>query len=223
MVGNKWLPAQGTIMNSQLDYTRPQGKGGAPQYLAYDVNARMPDGSVRRVQVASGHHRSLQPGQIVRLEVHAKTGEIRLHPSASQLEIGFDPSAAASQVQSAAGGGIPGASTVTTTFGMGGGGMDVTQFLGDSFTDRVSMVAGPEAMGLVRAMMSGDAGARAAARDQLMQLARNQSQVYQGQMQAPGPIHNPAERVARLQEMVDRGQISQEEFEAKRRQILDQI
>ena len=218
MIGQKWEPAEGTIVSAQTDFTRRPGKGGAPQSAAYDIDVRMPDGSRQRAQVGSGHHRNLQPGQIVRLEVNAKTGEIRLHPHESQLIIGFDTSAAGAQNDSAAGGGFPGASSITTTVRMGGADLDLSKFFGDSVTDRVSMVAGPEALGLMRSMMSGDAAERAAARDQFRQLAVSNSQI-----QHESPAHNPSDRLARLQEMADRGQITQDEFDAKRRQILDEI
>jgi membrane protease subunit (stomatin/prohibitin family) len=79
-------------------------------------------------------------------------------------------------------------------------------------------------------MMSGDPAARAAAREQFRQLAINKT-MGQGQVpnqgQAPsqsqGQHHSPSDRLTRLQEMVDRGQISQDEFDAKRQQILDEL
>jgi hypothetical protein len=217
MIGQKWEPADGTIVSAQRDLTRRSGKGGAPQFAAYDIDVRMPDGSRQRAQVSSGHHRSLEPGTIVRLEVNAKTGEVRLHAHESQLIIGFDMSAAGAQDDSAASGGFPAASGTTTTFRVGGGNVDLTSFLGD-FSDRVSMVAGPEALDLVRNMMSGDAAARAAARDQFRQTAISKSQIH-----SQDAVHSPSDRLAKLQEMVDRGQISQDEFAAKRQQILDEI
>jgi len=55
----------------------------------YDIDVRMPDGGRHLAKVASGHHRELQPGTIVRLEVNSRTGEIRL-PRERHLIIGFD-------------------------------------------------------------------------------------------------------------------------------------
>jgi hypothetical protein len=217
-MAQKWEPAEGTIVGIQPDLTRRPGISGAPQSAAYDIDVRMPDGSRQRAQVASGHHRDLQPGAIVRLERNATTGEVRLHHHASPLVIGFDSSAASAQDNSAASGGFAAATGMNRSFRVGGTDVDLTKFMGDSFTERISMVAGPEALDLVRTMMSGDPAARAAAREQFRQQALSNSQIH-GQ----NPVHNPSDRLAKLQEMADRGQISQDEFAAKRQQILDEI
>lgn len=226
MIGHKWEPAEGTIISSQPDPARRPDKDGMPQSAAYDIDVRMPDSSRLRAQVASGHHRSLQPGTIVRLEVNAKTGEVRLHPQHSQLIVGFDTSATNMRDDSAAGGDFPAAPGVTTTFRMGGADVDLTQFFSDGFADvgQVSVVSGSEALDLVRTIMSGDPSARAAARDQFRQLAGSQGQFQgqQGQGQQ-GQAHSPSDRLAKLQEMADRGQITQDEFATKRQQILDEI
>jgi hypothetical protein len=41
--------------------------------------------------------------------------------------------------------------------------------------------------------------------------------------QVPADRPSPADRIAALQQMVDRGQLSQDEFDARRQRILDQI
>jgi hypothetical protein len=85
--------------------------------------------------------------------------------------------------------------------------------------DIVGGVVGPDAAELLRSVLSGDPADRAAAKEQLRHLAQPQG----AGSPTPAGQPSPSDRLAMLQQLVDRGQLSQEEFDAKRQQILDAI
>lgn len=173
------------------------------------------DGTVERTQVPRAHHRSLQPGTIVRLEINPKTGEIRLHPNESQLIAGYSVSAAGLQDDFSPAGPFPSAQVNIGVPGQGG--LDLAQMLGAALPGgQVHMIGGVDVTEIQRSVATGDPAARAAAKERLRELARSQGQ-------GAGQSHSPADRLAMLQEMVDRGQLSQGEFDAKRQQILDEF
>jgi hypothetical protein len=86
---------------------------------------------------------------------------------------------------------------------------------------------------LLTQLQSGDPATVAAAREQMGQLAQARRERAHAQSAAPGSGQDgaqvpadrpsPADRISALQEMVDRGQLNQDEFDARRQRILDQI
>jgi hypothetical protein len=218
MVGHKWEPAEGTIINSHYEQMELPGKHGMHRVPVYEIDVRAADGTTGRARVPSAEYESLRPGTIVRLEISGKNGEIRLHPHRGQLIIGFSPSAA----------GMTDDFTAASTIRMSGtnagpAGANLGQFFGGSFSaadvDIVGGVVGPDAAELLRSVLSGDPADRAAAKEQLRHLAQPQG----AGSPIPAGQPSPSDRLAMLQQLVDRGQLSQEEFDAKRQQILDAI
>jgi hypothetical protein len=67
-------------------------KHGMHLVPVYEIDVRAADGTTGRERVPSAEYPALRPGTIVRLEISAKTGEIRLHPHRAQLIIGYSPS-----------------------------------------------------------------------------------------------------------------------------------
>jgi hypothetical protein len=225
MIGHKWEPAEGTIVSLSREHMEVPGLTGMHYVTVYDIDVRAQGGTSGRARVPSPQYPSLQPGMIVRLEINAKTGEMRLHPHEGKLQIGFSPMAAGvnddfSATSSAAGpqmnmlGGFGGAAGLAGLAGLGGTEMHV---LGGAAGEQVSEI--------VRAVLSGDPASRAAAKDQLRQLAQTQGQLVSHGDAVSGGFgqRSPSDRLALLQQLVDHGQLSQAEFDAKRQQILDEI
>jgi Short C-terminal domain len=226
MIGHKWEPAEGTIVSLSREQMELPGRPGMHYVTVYDIDVRASDGTVGRARVPSPQYPSLQPGMIVRLEINAKTGEMRLHPHEAKLQIGFSPMAAGVNddfsASSAAGpqlnmlGGLGNAAGVAGLAGLAGLGGTEVHVLGGAAGEQVSEI--------VRAVLSGDPASRAAAKEQLRQLAQTQGQLVSHDA-VPGGFgqRSPSDRLAVLQQLVDHGQLSQAEFEAKRQQILDEI
>jgi len=216
MVGHRWEPAEGTIINSHYEQMELPGKHGMHRVPVYDIDVRAADGTTGRARVPSAEYHTLRPGTIVRLEISAKTGELRLHPNRSQLVIGFSPSTS----------GLTDDFPPASLSAAGPAGLDFTQVFGGlAGGAQMNVVGGSEAAEILRTVLSADPAERAAAKEQLRHLAAGQ-----GQGISPGPLTpgapakpTPSDRLAMLQELVDRGQLTQEEFAAKRQQILDEI
>jgi hypothetical protein len=262
VIGHKWEPAEGTILHRNDTYSGLPGRQGSHVREVYDVEVRKADGTTYQVQVPSNELRRLGPGTMIRLEVNDKTGEVRLHPHAGKLVIGFDPSVSTTSdgfggtAAGPVGTGLPDVSVA---------GLNVGELLSGNFPPgmQVHVTGGQDMTEMLRSLRSGDPGQRSAAMHQLMQMGnefrdavRSQgTQVFMtGYSQTVGPgqpgdagqpasfgqpggtgqpgsigqpggtaPRSPADRIAMLQEMVDRGQLSQADFDAKRQQILDEI
>jgi hypothetical protein len=78
MVGHKWEPAEGAIINSHYEQMELPGKHGMHRVPVYEIDIRAADGTTGRARVPSAHYDTLRPGTIVRLEISGKNGEIRL-------------------------------------------------------------------------------------------------------------------------------------------------
>jgi Short C-terminal domain len=80
--GHKWEPAEGTIAEARIDQIAVPGKSGLHPVHVYAVDVRRADGQVMRATV-HGPGGAFQPavGSTVRLEVSAKTGEVRFDHS----------------------------------------------------------------------------------------------------------------------------------------------
>jgi Short C-terminal domain len=226
MIGHKWEPAEGTIISWSVEQMELPGRPGMHYVRVYDIDVRTPDGTTGRARVPSAEYSELQAGMIVRLEINAKTGEIRLHPHRDKLQIGFSPVAAAANDDfsgaSAAGG---------TQVNVVGGGITILGGMAGASSEQVS--------DMLRAVMSADPASRAAAKEQLRQLAQTQGSYLSQGMDAGGALagfaspasapgggtsgRSPSDRLALLQQLFDHGQLSQAEFDAKRQQILDEI
>jgi hypothetical protein len=248
VIGHNWEQAEGTVLHRYDSYSGLPGRHGSHVKEVYDVEVRKPDGTTDQAQVPSTDYRHLSPGTIVRLEVHGKTGEVKLHPHLGQLVIGFDSSTAAA---SSGFGGSAASPAPTGAPGFNMAGMNVGDVLGGSFPAGMQMqIGGHDMTDVLSRLRSGDPAQRSAAmaelrnmRDQLIRGAQGQAagsvvftstefgqpagfgQPGSGQpaQSDSGGRRSPAERLAMLQEMVDRGQLSQAEFDTKRQQILDEI
>ena len=216
MVGHKWEPAEGTIINSNYERMELPGKHGMHLVPVYEIDVRAADGTTGRERVPSAEYPALRPGTIVRLEISAKTGEIRLHPHRAQLIIGYSPGVGLTDDFTAA---APLTISVTNA-----GPAGTEQFFGGSFPGNTEVhvvggLGGANAAEILRTVLSGDPADRAAAKEQLRHLAQDGGAASPAGATTP----NPSDRLAMLQQLVDRGQLSQEEFDAKRQQILDEI
>jgi hypothetical protein len=237
MLNHHWEPAEGTIANAHSQPMEMPGKHGVREVTVYDMDVRTSDGNVMEANIPSEEHRLLRPGMVVRLEINSKTAEIRLHPKSADLIIRRDgpiPSRSSDRFAAPPGAGAPDAS-----------GLDLAALFGGSFPAGAQVfitssagAAGPVddenlVVDLLTQLQSGDPATVAAAREQMGQVARARRERAHaqsagpgsGQDGAPGPADrpSPADRIAALQQMVDRGQLSQDEFDARRQRILDQI
>lgn len=81
MFGHKWESARGTIVESRVEAI--DGAQGGEQRRIYVVDVRHSNGEMLRATVQSPHDPSteLSPGVTIRLEVNAKTAEVRFDPS----------------------------------------------------------------------------------------------------------------------------------------------
>src|SRR5450755_2491669 len=97
--GHKWEPARGTIVESRIEQATVAGESVRRQVRVYVVDVREARGEALRATVQSpyGVSTELSPGVTVKLEVNAKTGEVRFDPS------GPAPAAHAASVREAQG------------------------------------------------------------------------------------------------------------------------
>ncbi len=234
MIGHRWQAAEGTVVATRTEQMQLPGRPGMHWVNVHDVDVRAPDGEQGRARVLDPDSDTLPPGTVVRLEINDKTGEIRLNPHRDKriISLGhggtgpgdFNP---------------PGARRMPTVTMTGPGGANFAQLFANG---PPVMIGGTDASDILRTVMSGDPAERAAAKDRLRELAQSQggsfgpAVSFGAASDAPasfpdgapaasftsGPA-NPSDRLAALAQMLERGQLSQAEFDAKRQQILDQI
>ncbi len=222
MIGHKWAPAEGTIINSHSEQMEVPGHG--MHYVAvYEMNVRSADGTAGRARVPSYEHQSLRPGMIVRLEISSKSGEIRLHPHRDKLILGYSTSHLEDDDDFAPSAAGPTTTTTVTIGSMSAAGTglaDLAQVFGGNLPPgaHVQVMGGADAAEIMRTAMSGSPADREAAKEQLRQLARGQTGGQPAAQQ-----QTPADRLTALQQLADRGLLSQAEFDAKRQQILDEL
>lgn len=77
MLVHKWEHADGTIVEVR---SGPRDATGQPAEHNYVIDARRANGELVRGRVAVKSVFAHQVGQVVRVEVHSKTNEIKLHP-----------------------------------------------------------------------------------------------------------------------------------------------
>jgi hypothetical protein len=230
MLGHKWVPAEGTVTGSAREQMELPGRHGMHWVEVYDLEVRTPDGQTVQARVPGPGLGGLTPGTVVRVETNARTGEIRLHPDWHTAVIRNGPP------RPAAG-------------GPGGTGLDLMQLFGggaaagDPATGGVA--GGTDMAEVLRAVMSGDPAARAAAKEQLRQLAQSRGQgagtaFAFGDLTVTGPAGgfgggpapftspqappaSPSDRLAALEQLLERGQVSQAEFDTMREHILGEL
>jgi hypothetical protein len=170
MVGHKWHPAEGTIVSTEQQQMSGLTQPGMQWVNVHDIDLRRPDGQLSRVKVVDPDNDHLHPGTVVLLEIHSKTGEIRMSPHRDQRIIRhtFGP-------QSEDGFNPPPASLLPQVTVTGVGGTDLGQLFGGT----ASVVVGGGT--------------------------------------------TPSDRLAMLQQLLVRGQLTQAEFDTKRREIIDSL
>ena len=277
MLGHKWEPAQGTIVEAHSG--TPAGHGGAALHheRRYVIEVRTPTGELIRGNVTDKGGLPHPVGAVIAVEVHSKSGEIRI-----------DPSARTDSVRG----------MIQVTEQMRASAAPAVHVIGPDGQELPIHANPGEISNLARAVMSGDPAAQQAAADRLHQLrdqARQRAAAHQqqhgagpapvaegfsgspgpstfdeigtrGHIQAPGtgafgepassfsfdlpsaptpyPQVSPPmptapaafgsfntgpgegtveQRIARLQQLLDKGILTESEFEAQRQQVISGI
>jgi Short C-terminal domain len=195
MLGHKWEPAEGTIVEAQ---TLPGHRHGIEAALhaehRYVIEVRKPTGETIRGTVTEKSMRAHVVGQTVRVEVHGKNNEIRLDPNARTNAVS-DMMNMAEQMRGAAGGmgatGAVGAAGLAGALGamLGGTGAPSVHVIGPGGQELPlgALQGAGEVGGLAQAMMSGDPAARQAAIDRLRQIKAQAHGESAGQTGQPAP------------------------------------
>jgi hypothetical protein len=84
MLGHKWEQAEGIIIEARSGHPTGRGAAAHPE-RHYIIEVRRPTGEVVRGHVSANSMFAHQVGEVVRIEVNAKTSEIRLDPSDGPL------------------------------------------------------------------------------------------------------------------------------------------
>jgi hypothetical protein len=249
MLGHKWVPAEGTVISSAREQMELPGQHGMHWVEVYELDVRTPDGQTGQARVPGPGLGGLHPGTVVRLETNAKTGEIRMHPDWHTAVIRNGPVPPA---------GPSGAGPAINVSGPGSAG--IAQVLGNALpAGSHVMIGGTDAADILRTVLSGDPAQRAAAKEQLRELAQSQGQgpvIAFGNVSVTGsgpgfgpgpgsgaaagssgdfgdapapftspqaPSASPSDRLAALEQLLERGQVSHAEFDTMRQQILGSL
>ncbi|HUZ27086.1 MAG TPA: hypothetical protein VMV07_25335 [Streptosporangiaceae bacterium] len=197
MFGHEWEPARGTIVESRIEQTTVAGEPGLHQVRVYVVDVRKPHGAPLRATVQSPHGASteLAPGMTVRLEINSRAGEVRFDPGPPAGSVGFSSPDAPSTF-------VPATpvtpATPAATFSSPA----------DSFGRPTSSVGPPGGS----VSFSSPAVAPPAFEP-----------VAPVTPFSAGDQDSESGRIARLEDQRDRGQLTQQQFEAQRQQIMDEI
>jgi Short C-terminal domain len=235
MLGNKWEQAQGTIVEAQTAPVSGRGVAAAMQVEhRYVVEVRRPTGEVIRGTVIDKSPGGYGVGTVIGVEVHSKSGEMRLDPSQQIVSVSAMMNAA---------GQMPGFGGPVGPYSHGGPRGNVMHVIGPGGMELPIQIDAAEVGRLAQAIRSGDPVARQAAMNQLREL-RDQARAQMGGQTgaqfgggpvpgAPGgdfggaPGFSPAgqggveERLAMLKQLHDRGVLTESEYQAKRQQIID--
>jgi Short C-terminal domain len=242
MLGHKWEPAQGTVLSVRAHPGSGHDGARHPEQH-YQIEAQLSAGGVVRALVIDKNEFAHPVGAKVAVEVNAKTSEIRFDPGSRAA----DPSPGfvniAQGIQNLTG--PPAAVNISGTAGIaeffgalaagqpGGASVHVVSSGGQDV--QVAMDGG-EISNLAQAMISGDPAAKQAAMQRIQQIKAQAQQQVTDQPPAPD-LYQPAappfgsfdtgqgqgsqqERLARLQQLLDRGILTESEFEAQRQQVL---
>ena len=198
MLGHKWEPAEGTIVEAQtLSGHRHGIEAALHAEHRYVIEVRKPTGETIRGTVTEKSMRAHVVGQTVRVEVHGKNNEIRLDPNA-RIDSVREMVNMAEQMRGAAGGmgatgaaGAVGAAGLAGALGavLGGTGAPSVHVIGPGGQELPlgAIQGSAEVGGLAQAMMSGDPAARQAAIDLLRQIKAQVHEQSAGQTGQPAP------------------------------------
>lgn len=229
MLGNKWESAQGTIVDSQTLPGSGRGLGAMQVEHRYVIEVRRPTGEVIRGTVTDKSPGGYGVGTVIGVEVHTKSGEMRLDPSQQVISVSAMMNAA---------GQMPGLGGPVGPYSHGAPGGNVLHVLGPGGQDLSIQFDPGQIAGLAQAIRSGDPAARQAAMNQLRVLrdqARGQVAAQPGAGPAfpggapaapGGPVGASGQggaehRLAMIKQLLDNGMISESEYQAKRQQIID--
>ena len=167
MLGHKWEPAQGTIVEARAHHHE----------RSYVIEVRKPTGEVVRGNVTEKGGFPHPVGAVVAIEVHSKSGEMRIDPSARTDSIRGMMQVAeqmrASAGAAGAGGAVGGAATISalaSALGAASQGGAAVHVLGPDGQELPVHVNPGDISSLAQAIKSGDPAARQAALDRLHEL-----------------------------------------------------
>jgi hypothetical protein len=229
MLGHHWSPAEGKIVEVLGDPTTGRYGASSRSRHYYVVEVRTETGEVIRGNVAHQGSFRHEAGTILGVEVNAKTNEIRLSSAAksgavSGVDVSEQIRANAAAFDNQAGGfgsagfASPNVRTFSSVRVVGPGGEDIAL---DG-----SMMA--EMRQLTQSLMTGDPAARQAAIDRMHQIkAQIVGQAGTGAA-GVGPVviggaHTVEARLAALQHLLDKGLLTESEFQAQRERIINEI
>jgi hypothetical protein len=244
--GHQWESARGTIVASRVERAAAGGKSRLHQLRVFVVDARQPNGQVIRATVPSPWDAStdLSPGVTVALEVNDKTSEVRFDPQAPPPRtpaerVGFSsPEAPGPPGPPGPAGpsGPAGPVTLATPAGPGTGSAGAVPATFSSPADAFGSPGDPA----VRGGLTGAVGfSSPAAPPPAFEPVSSGSPAGAG-----GSLGSPAtkafgdssfsggsfgafresrsDRIGRLADQRDRGQLTDEQFQARRQQIMDE-
>lgn len=195
MFGHKWEPAEGTIVEirpAETAFGRASGHGLGPVYV---VDVRQANGEVVQATVTGPPGPPLAVGTAVRLEVNAKSGEVRFDPNAGNFRAGGvrDAMKLAEQIRQAQRAG--GAAAAAAALSGLPQGMHIQQGMpGQPGAPGMHVGGGGEAAELVQELLSGNATDRAAAIERLKGIrsgAAGQAGVPANPLTPPGGFNPP--------------------------------
>lgn len=171
MLGHKWEPAQGTVVEARSGPTTGHGIGATlhPEQH-YVVEVRKPTGGLIRGTVTEKSDFMHAVGATIGVEVHSRTNEIRIdpHARAGSVRAMIDMAQQVRGSQGTAGaGGMAGLAGALGAAASGGASPHV---LGPEGQELPIHTASGEISSLAQAMRSGDPAARQAAIDRLREL-----------------------------------------------------
>lgn len=225
MLGNKWDQAQGTIVDAQTGPRTGRGMGAAMQVEhRYVIEVRRPTGEVIRGTAIDTSPGGYAVGTVIGVQVHSTSGEIRLDPSRQVVSV----SAMINTIDQMAGLGGP-----IGPYSHGPSAGNVLRILGPGGQELPVQMDRGEISRLAQAIRSGDAATKQAAMNQLRDIRDRARAQAAGQPGYPSPVP-PAgafgsgggpggaeERLAQIKQLLDKGILSESEYQAKRQQIID--
>ena len=170
MLGHKWEPAEGTIVEVQSKQPHRLSEMMHAEHH-YVIEVRMPTGAMIRGAVIEKSLAAHVVGQVVKVEVHSKNNEIRLDPNARVDSVSGMLGMAVQMRNQAAGVAGGGAGGLLGALGAGPVTPGVHMIDASSGQEiQVGGAQGAELQQLAQAMMSGDPAARQAAIERVRQI-----------------------------------------------------
>lgn len=190
MLGHKWEPAQGTVIEAQAHHHERR----------YVIDVRKPTGELVRGNVTEKGGFPHPVGAVVAVEINSKTGEMRIDPNARTDSI-HGMTQVAEQMRASAGvagtaGAVGGAASIAalaSALGAASQGGAAVHVMGPDGQELPVHMNPGDISNLAQAIRSGDPAARQAAVDRLHEL-RDQARQRASELphqaggsQAPGP------------------------------------